>query len=232
MAASLKERDLNECPVCMEVYEKPQILLCSHSLCERCLDRITFNETVRCPLCNAVCSRKTVKPDFRLAQFLDILSEQKSLANVQLGDKKPQYQCQMCERNVFAFWCNNCALWVCETCRKSHFKSKPLKDHEMISLEEKILTRKRDFKTSFMEGQRILKEASAKCANAGKHATRVVNTKSAAIKNSKRCKSQVLTQINKIFKSFRDEISKIPTGVSRTDTEFAMRHIRSRLRLL
>ena len=78
MATCLKERYFNECPVCLEVYVQPQILTCNHSLCKTCSDRLTFRGSIKCPLCCKPCSRKDVKPDFRLSQFLEVLAERES----------------------------------------------------------------------------------------------------------------------------------------------------------
>ena len=64
------DRQLSECPICLEDYEKPRALRCYHSLCEECLERIDFEGEVRCPLCNDVCLRDNVKPDFEMVSFL------------------------------------------------------------------------------------------------------------------------------------------------------------------
>ena len=88
MATCADERDLNECPVCMEEYQKPQILPCNHSLCEQCLSRIIEDEIVRCPLCNATSSKFDVKHDFRLAQFLEVLKNRSEKSQVLEQNKR------------------------------------------------------------------------------------------------------------------------------------------------
>ena len=57
MAAFLKARDINECPVCMDEYVKPQKLECDHSLCNNCLESLDYNGNVKCPLCNQKTAR-------------------------------------------------------------------------------------------------------------------------------------------------------------------------------
>ena len=90
MATCLKERYFNECPVCLEVYVKPQILTCNHSLCKTCSDRLTFDGTIKCPLCRRSCSKKDVKPDFKLAQSLEVLADRES---AEKGISKDEVDC-------------------------------------------------------------------------------------------------------------------------------------------
>ena len=43
-----------QCPVCMEFYKDPQILLCLHSICSECLHRllrISNGTALQCPVC-------------------------------------------------------------------------------------------------------------------------------------------------------------------------------------
>ena len=127
MATCGEERGINECPVCMEVFECPMLLPCHHTLCKHCLDRITFDEVANCPLCNEVCSRDDAKPDFRLSQFLDILRQKnQEILRSSIDPDSVKYPCQLCEVNIFAFWCENCELWICERCKKNHGKSKAM----------------------------------------------------------------------------------------------------------
>ena len=98
MATTSRVPDINECPVCFEVYVKPQKLECDHSLCKSCLKRLTFNGVVKCPLCNKDSARKSVKPDFRLEQFIAILKEQefvrKAASESESTGKSEKYKCQ------------------------------------------------------------------------------------------------------------------------------------------
>ena len=74
MASSAK--DLTECSVCLEDFRDPQKLPCDHTFCRSCVDRIEDSGNVKCPMCNQVCFLSDIKSDFRLAQFLDVLTKQ------------------------------------------------------------------------------------------------------------------------------------------------------------
>ena len=74
---SEEERHLSECPVCLEVYVDPKVLPCDHSLCAGCMKQLKQGSRIKCPLCEAVHDVSRVRPDFRLHQFLDALTEAK-----------------------------------------------------------------------------------------------------------------------------------------------------------
>ena len=74
------ERHLSQCPVCLEVYVDPKVLPCDHSLCAGCVQRLKQRSRIKCPLCKVDHDVSSVRPDFRLQQFLDALKEQKRKA--------------------------------------------------------------------------------------------------------------------------------------------------------
>ena len=69
------ERHLSECPVCLEVYVDPKVLPCDHSLCAGCVQQLKQGSRIECPLCKVVHDVSRIRPDFRLQQFLDALTE-------------------------------------------------------------------------------------------------------------------------------------------------------------
>ena len=69
------ERHLSECPVCLEVYVDPKVLPCDHSLCAGCVQQLNQGFRIECPLCKVVHYVSRIRPDFRLQQFLDALTE-------------------------------------------------------------------------------------------------------------------------------------------------------------
>ena len=69
------ERHLSECAVCLEVFVDPKVLPCDHSLCAGCVHQLTQGSRIECPLCKVVHDVSRIRPDFRLQQFLDALTE-------------------------------------------------------------------------------------------------------------------------------------------------------------
>lgn len=43
-----------KCVICQNVWIDPQVVNCSHIFCTQCLDTLTANHDVKCPLCNAL----------------------------------------------------------------------------------------------------------------------------------------------------------------------------------
>ena len=80
------ERHLSECVVCLEVYVDPKLLPCDHSFCGGCVDRITTDGYVKCPMCQHIHDVTHVRADFRLAQFLDALTEKRT----SIAEEAPQ----------------------------------------------------------------------------------------------------------------------------------------------
>ena len=73
--AGKAERHLSECPVCLEVFVDPKVLPCDHSLCAGCVQQLMQGSRIECPLCKVVHDVSRIRPDFRLQQFLDALTE-------------------------------------------------------------------------------------------------------------------------------------------------------------
>ena len=119
MATSAEE--LTNCVICTEFFVDPQVLPCEHVFCKSCVDQMKDAGTIKCPNCSKVCVTDDVKPDFRLATFLDALARtterltkltppiacnddvtHKSMTPP-AGDK-----CEPCEENVIDSFCHQC----------------------------------------------------------------------------------------------------------------------------
>ena len=59
-----------------------------------------------------------------------------------------------------AFWCENCELWICRTCKKIHAKTKEMKEHKMSSLREKELEIKQKAEAAFEATKQRVSEVS------------------------------------------------------------------------
>lgn len=70
------------CPSCLELYNDPQLLLCGHSTCLSCIEKITTTITatnsnstqqVVCAFCRAITPRGQVAPSIEVKNRLNIL---------------------------------------------------------------------------------------------------------------------------------------------------------------
>ena len=146
MATSADE--LTECIVCFETFRDPQLLTCQHTFCKRCVGHIADAGAIQCPTCKKVSLMDDVRPDFRLAKFLDALARhteeltgQKSRDNKTQKDPRKKL-CDLCEDKVATHWCKQCEQWICDHCKRIHLKQTISKSHDIMSIKAKNQQRK------------------------------------------------------------------------------------------
>ena len=81
-----------ECPVCLENYKNPRILICGHSYCEECLFAQIKDEVVVCPECRQEISMTNIFFPKNLAlihlmEEYEALSKTKNGVNSQIPEK-------------------------------------------------------------------------------------------------------------------------------------------------
>ena len=74
-AAAPSYENLVECPVCFEIYIRPQILPCLHVICEDCCHGIAVNNEVECPICRQITKVDSIKFDFNKQSLVDTFTE-------------------------------------------------------------------------------------------------------------------------------------------------------------
>ena len=147
MATSAEE--LTNCVICTEFFTDPQVLPCEHVFCKGCVNRMTDAGTIKCPNCSKVCVIEDVKPDFRLATFLDALAKTTEHftklipSNPNADDVTQQHvtppagdKCESCEENCIDLFCHQCQQWFCRKCKKMRGKMKATKNHTYTVLAE------------------------------------------------------------------------------------------------
>ena len=208
MATSTEE--LTNCVICTEVFTDPQVLPCEHVFCKGCVNRMKDEGTIKCPNCSKVCVIDDVKPDFRLATFLDALAKTterltkltppsdntddvtQKHAVPPAGDK-----CESCEENIIDSFCHQCKQWLCTKCRKAHGRLKVSKNHTFTLLSEKSHQLKIDITKNVKLVQQKIKELQ-------------INAKSyeAAINKLKTTQKDVMEKSKNMRKSFHEDIDK------------------------
>jgi hypothetical protein len=144
MAASVLDADqlrkVLECSICLEQYDKPKMLKCTHYNCTHCLEDILVfhndgSATIACPL---RCDEGTVlnhhqtvndlATSYVVKQLLDILQASACDANAHVCSMKEQ-----CGKKVVVFCCTD---MMCNSCYLSHFEdSRSEIDHRKFRLE-------------------------------------------------------------------------------------------------
>ena len=141
MAESLRyEVDENlTCSLCLEAFTNPKVLPCLHSYCHDCIVNLTKSaesKTINCPDCQLVVEvdENTIS---KLPSnfFLNNL-----LATLSLTNDKPiskNVLCDSCDSEDTAeSRCNDCGIYLCQYCTEFHKRSRLLKHHELLTVEE------------------------------------------------------------------------------------------------
>ncbi|KAH7703303.1 e3 ubiquitin-protein ligase TRIM32 [Aphelenchoides avenae] len=131
-----------ECPVCLDVFDEPKLLICGHTVCQKCVNKVVTTRrnganarqgrdrnSIKCPECN----RETEIPPDGLA------------TNYRLVD----LVCRAQKALVDSYACNGCGeqalvakMYTCETCQET-LNTKPedlaASQQEATDLEQKFV---------------------------------------------------------------------------------------------
>ena len=142
-----------EFSICFEIFVNPKLLPCRHSFCEKCMQGLTRNTKVQCPICKQFCDVDRIVHDFQTENFVQAFQELEEEFNQRLvaatasshpeASAPPELigtnteKCELCDENEILFWCVECEQWMCTLCKKIHFKTKCTKHHQIEQLTKK-----------------------------------------------------------------------------------------------
>ncbi|KAI6654876.1 Lys-63-specific deubiquitinase BRCC36 [Oopsacas minuta] len=135
------------CPLCQSLFSTkgthtPLLLICGHSFCKTCLDKITCNpdiDRIRCPC--GVDTSVELQSEFVLArnQALLELLEIEQLHSQKLVARKEE-GCAECESAAATRWCCECGAPYCESCcLAAHEKLRVLSHHKPLPISQRPL---------------------------------------------------------------------------------------------
>lgn len=124
--AVVKDCEL-KCPICLEKFNIPKKLPCSHTFCEPCIQSYVQAETTeetkffRCPLCRFKIEWSTLSASEWTRSKLQTDHMILSLLERETNDSTPkQVYCEPCkianEKNVAVHHCTDCKEFFCEQC--------------------------------------------------------------------------------------------------------------------
>ena len=134
------------CAICQDLLNEPKILPCLHSFCTGCLKEWSgrlanldpSKRHLECPLCRAKVLLSTSRAveelpsHFSAIRLVEIVHLQE-----QVTSEKVTPICQNCNEGENAVsTCCECAIFLCDFCKKSHLRSKATTQHKIRSLDE------------------------------------------------------------------------------------------------
>ena len=117
-----KITDQLECSICLNEYEDPKLLSCSHTFCKQCLERLVLHEHEQSILHCPNCRHTTVVPpqgveglqsDFRIHQLFEIRD---ALTIAKEPKKEQVIPCQLHPKNLLKIYCETCNELICNDC--------------------------------------------------------------------------------------------------------------------
>ena len=144
-----------ECAICLERLEKPRILSCLHSFCEKCLKEHVAQlklghakpNGVQCPMCKAETSLSSagisgLRFDFRAARLIEALNEsekreEKITESSQKCEACGLMNCKESNESQYSFCCD-CSQILCARCTVTHAGIRVLQNHTLLKISDLI----------------------------------------------------------------------------------------------
>ncbi|XP_072182357.1 E3 ubiquitin-protein ligase TRIM45-like [Diadema setosum] len=128
-----------ECPVCLMHFNEPKLLVCSHTFCKDCLERIFQTQsdqpTITCP----VCRKETPLPSGGVGKLQTNIPLSSLVEKVKT--KNICSTCTVCdteEKTPAESYCLDCGKCMCKSCQKSNSTWKALSNHEVVPMSEML----------------------------------------------------------------------------------------------
>lgn len=143
------------CAVCLDFLQEPKVLLCAHSFCKVCLERIVSTNSrlggdhkkndLECPSCRQVTHLATgkaaeLKTNFNLKRLVDIVSEEDKKAardalqrrrTVRPSIRATRSLCKQHHRQ-FEYFCLDCSELLCPRCITAGHKEHQFQDVDQV----------------------------------------------------------------------------------------------------
>ena len=118
------------CPICMDILQDPATIDCGHSFCLQCImrSREGLDSVIKCPLCNKIVKRDTIRPNWLLVNLVE------KIQAMDPSEEQPEVKELKCPKHGerFHYFCESDGEVLCVAC----CGSKDHKFHNTILLEE------------------------------------------------------------------------------------------------
>ena len=127
------------CAVCHDHYNEPKVLPCFHYYCKECIDMLVLGTGPDMPFSCPECRVEATLPrggvdKLKTAFFVNRMKE----LYFKLGHVRGNVEakCEMCSRTKAEDFCRQCAMFICEECKRQHSIMKVFSGHKISSLDE------------------------------------------------------------------------------------------------
>ncbi|XP_053351983.1 zinc-binding protein A33-like [Clarias gariepinus] len=190
MAFNFSEQDFS-CPVCMDVFNNPVVLLCSHSVCKVCLQQYwATNGSRECPVCRTIWAYMEDPPiNLALKNLCETFLQERS----QRSSTASQTVCSLHSEKLRLF-CVEDEQPVCVVCRDSRKHN----NHKFCPIDEAVTDCKRELTVPLMRLQnelKIFKDCTQNWSQTAEHIT----------VQAQQTERQIKTEFEKLHQFLRDE---------------------------
>ncbi|KAM9506399.1 E3 ubiquitin-protein ligase TRIM35-like isoform 2-T2 [Salvelinus alpinus] len=160
---SLSEVDFS-CPVCLNIFNDPVVLLCSHSFCKACLEEYwKQNEYRQCPVCRKKSSMEFPPCNLVLKNLCEAYLQDRS----QRSSAGSEVLCSQHSEKLKLF-CLEDKQPICFVCQTS----KNHKSHDCCPIDEAVLDHKEELKAALeplKEKLKVFREVKLSCDQTANH---------------------------------------------------------------
>ena len=122
-----------ECPICLNIFDDPKILSCSHTFCKGCLARLLESQADSSKLPCPVCRRVTDVPEGNVSKLQTSIAL-KSLVEDVNNQQQICTSCKSEEKPQAVAFCQDCGKYLCVLCEKVHSQWEDFSDHQVFSM--------------------------------------------------------------------------------------------------
>ena len=142
--------DIITCDVCMERMKDPKVLLCQHTFCQSCVERLAQmnrGNGLSCPTCRKMTPVPSggvgnLPSDYKVKnlsglnmagiQTLKVEMERLSMCAEPYTDRTHNV-CKICKRRA-RHYCTTCSGYLCKRCSEKHIQKSVFKEHNVVSV--------------------------------------------------------------------------------------------------
>ena len=133
------EREIT-CSICEEHYNEPKILPCLHYYCKQCVLGLAIRagnaRPFSCPECrNEATLPKSGVDELKTAFFVNRLKT--TFSTMEIAFSNVEVKCEVCidSQEEAKGFCQQCGMFICNECIKSHKRMRTFTSHEVILLD-------------------------------------------------------------------------------------------------